>query len=89
MNKILTQFLDKPISRDVYYIPTEISPKEIDDTLKFLIDTSIEAEKIFFKEAKESNSLKEMEIEKNSLKDLAKILKDGIENIEKILNEWE
>lgn len=135
MNEILKRFLDKPISRDVYYIPTEISPKEIDDTLKFLqnkaiengkkntfiyrryhtisgeflgkgiiiafefrgikgalkflIDTSIEAEKVFFKEAKESNSLKEMEIEKNSLKDLAKILKDGIENIEKILNEWE
>ena len=54
-----------------------------------MIDTSIEAEKVFFKEAKESNSLKEMEIEKNSLKDLAKILKDGIENIDKMLNEWE
>lgn len=135
MNEILKKFLDKPISKEVYYIPTEISLEEIDNALKylqsqaiengnkntflyrrfhtisgeflgkgiiiafefrgikgalkFLIDTSIEAEKIFFKEAKESNSLKEMEIEKNSLKDLAKILKDGIENIEKILNEWE
>ena len=132
MNEILKKFLDKPISKEVYYIPTEISLEEIDNALKylqsqaiengnkntflyrrfhtisgeflgkgiiiafefrgikgalkFLIDTSIEAEKIFFKEAKESNSLKEMEIEKNSLKDLAKILKDGIENIE---NEWE
>ena len=135
MNEILKKFLDKPISKEVYYIPTEISLEEIDNALKylqsqaiengnkntflyrrfhtisgeflgkgiiiafefrgikgalkFLIDTSIEAEKIFFKEAKESNSLKEVEIEKNSLKDLAKILKDGIENIEKILNEWE
>lgn len=54
-----------------------------------MIDTSIEAEKVFFKEAKKNNILKEMEIEKNSLKDLAKILKDGIENIDKVLNEWE
>ena len=133
MNEILTRFLDKPISKEVYYIPTEISSEEIDNALKylqsqaiengnkntflyrrfhtisgeflgkgiiiafefrgikgalnFLIDTSIEAEKVFLKEATESNDLKKIEFEKNSLKDLEKILKDGIENIEKMLNE--
>lgn len=135
MNEMLTRFLDKPISKEVYYIPTEISLEEIDNALKylqsqaiengnkntflyrrfhtisgeflgkgiiiafefrgikgalnFLIDTSIEAEKVFLKEATESNDLKKIEFEKNGLKDLKKILKDGIENIKKILNEWE
>lgn len=49
MNEILKKFLDKTISRDVYYIPTEISSKEIDDTLKFLQNKAIEnGKKILF-----------------------------------------
>ena len=132
MNKILKEFLNKDISKEIYNVPSNIDEKEIDDileelqnksiengtfptlvrgyhtiageflgkgtiitfefkgiegALKFIIATSIKAQEKMIKENKKNNYLELLKNNKKGLKNLIEILKDGIENIEKMLNE--
>ena len=61
----------------------------IQGALKFIKDVSIKAEEELIKRNKENNYQDLLEIDKKNLKKMKEILKDGIENIEKLLNEWE
>ena len=61
----------------------------IEGALKFIKDVSIKAEEELIKRNKENNYQDLLEIDKKNLNKMKKILKDGIENIDKMLNEWE
>lgn len=61
----------------------------IQGALKFIKDVSIKAEEELIKRNKENNYQDLLEIDKKNLKKMKEILKDGIENIDKVLNEWE
>lgn len=61
----------------------------IEGALKFIKDVSIKAEEELIKRNKENNYQDLLEIDKKNLNKMKEILKDGIENIDKMLNEWE
>ena len=63
--------------------------KGIEGALKFIIATSIKAQEKMITENKENDYFKLLKRNKKGLKNLVEILKDGIENIDKMLNEWE
>ena len=63
--------------------------KGIEGALKFIIAISIKAQEKMITENKENDYFKLLERNKKGLKNLVEILKDGIENIDKMLNEWE
>lgn len=63
--------------------------KGIEGALKFIIATSIKAQEKIIKENKENDYFELLEGNKKDLKNLVEILKDGIMDIEKMLNEWE